>query len=266
MFTPSDHTFVICAYKDNPFLQDTIDSLKAQTALGNIILSTSTPSSYLEGICERNEIEMTVNPNPRSAGRDWNWGYDHAQTSLVTMAHQDDIYLPEYVEFFLERMNRYEAGDVSIAFSDYSELREGEVVTDNAILKVKRVMNWPFSHDLFNGSKFVQRRILAFGDSICCPAVMLNKTVVGNSPFDEEYINSCDYKTWIDLSSKPGRFVYINKPLLMHRIYAESATTRNLESNVRQVEDTEILSKLWPGPIGRVVYSVLSKSEKSNEL
>ena len=36
--------------------------------------------------------------NPKNAGTDWNFAYDNAPTQLVTLAHQDDIYKPEYLE------------------------------------------------------------------------------------------------------------------------------------------------------------------------
>ena len=36
-----DHTFAICAYKESPFLQECIESLKKQTIATNIIMTTS---------------------------------------------------------------------------------------------------------------------------------------------------------------------------------------------------------------------------------
>ena len=36
----SDHTFVICAYKESPFLEDCILSLKKQSIRSHIILVT----------------------------------------------------------------------------------------------------------------------------------------------------------------------------------------------------------------------------------
>lgn len=266
MFTASDHTFVICAYKENPYIEETVLSLKKQRVLGSIILSTSTPNTYLREICRKHGIEMIVNDQPHLAGDDWNYGYDYARTPLVTLAHQDDYYEPDYLEKFLGAVNRYGANETSLVFSDYYEMRNGQAVHDNCLLKVKRVMNKPFSIRGLNGSSFLKRRMLAFGCSICCPSVMLVKPVAGARVFDTNYRNSCDYQTWVDLASKKGRFVYVRERLVGHRIYEESATSRNLNDDIRRGEDLEILSSLWPAPVARLINALYAQSEKSNQI
>lgn len=266
MYSAKDHTFVVCAYKENPYIGDTIASLQAQTIETNIILSTSTPSGYLRSVCKRFDIPMVVNPSPHLAGDDWNYGYDAAATPLVTMAHQDDYYDPTFVECMLEAVNSYGSDEVLISFTDYFEMRDGKRVDSNTLLRIKRIMNAPLASRLFNGSKFVKKRILGFGDPICCPAVTLVKATLGPSPFDTTYKNSCDYKTWVDFAPMDGRFVYIPKHLVGHRIYAESATSLNLGEDIRKGEDLAILSTLWPKPIANLVNRVYALSEKSNAL
>ena len=39
----NDHTFAICAYKESPYLEECIKSLKNQTIKSNILIATSTP-------------------------------------------------------------------------------------------------------------------------------------------------------------------------------------------------------------------------------
>lgn len=266
MYTARDHTFVICAYKENPFLEDTIKSLKDQKVLGDIIVSTSTPNAYIEELCDRYSIAMIVNPLSRSAGDDWNYGYDSAKTPLVTIAHQDDYYAPEYLETVLSILNGYDHEVVSIVFTDYFEIRGTDRVTKNVLLGIKRVMNAPFKGKKTNGSSFVQRRILSFGNPICCPSAVFVKPITGPSVFDTTYRNSCDYKTWVNLASKTGRFVYIPNMLMGHRIYEGSATTKNIGNNIRKTEDMQILSSLWPKPLAWLINSIYSLSEKSNTL
>lgn len=266
MYTTNDHTFVVCAYKENPFLENTIQSLRNQSALGRILISTSTPNDHIRGIASRYDIPLVINPNPHLAGDDWNYGYNQADTPLVTLAHQDDWYDPSFLAKTLEAINRYPGEEVSIAFTDYYEIREGRRVERNALLFVKRAMNTPLKSRAFNGSVLLKKRILAFGDSICCPAVTFVKEHLGESIFDTKYVNSCDYKTLVDLACARGRFVYIPKRLVGHRIYAESATTLNLADNIRKKEDAEILEALWPRPIAHAINSIYALSEKSNEL
>lgn len=266
MFTASDHSFVVCAYRENPYISGTIQSLMNQTVRGNIVLSTSTPSKYLEDVCSEFGIEMVVNPHPHLAGDDWNYGYDSAGTKLVTMAHQDDYYDPSFLERTIAALNKYDESESLLSFTDYFELRNDQRVYDNSLLKIKRIMNSPLSSGSLNNSVFLKKRILSFGDSICCPAVTLVKNNVGPSPFDTTFKNSCDYKTWVDLAMVKGRFVYIPEPLVGHRIYAESATSLNLGEDIRKGEDFEILSSLWPKPIAKAVNRVYALSENSNNL
>lgn len=266
MFSPHDHTFVVCAYKENPFLESTIQSIMNQNVLGKVLVSTSTPNPHIEGLAAKYDIPLYVNPEPHGAGADWNYGYDKAQTGLVTMAHQDDIYEPSYLEEVLEAANRYESDEISLVFTDYYEIREGEHIDSNRLLRIKEIMNSPFKHRALNGSKFVKRRVLGFGDSICCPAVTYAKRNLGESVFDTRYKNSCDYKTFVELAGKKGRFVYVPKKVMGHRIYEESATSLNLAEKIRKKEDEEILATLWPAPIARCINAVYAKSEKSNEL
>lgn len=263
-FNENDHSFVICAYKENPHLEDTIKSLLNQTVKSNIYLSTSTPNDYIKNICEKYKIKMFINPNPKSAGSDWNYAYNSVTTNLVTIAHQDDVYEPTFLEETLEKMNGID--DVIICYSDYYELKMGKREDTNTLLKIKRIMNWPLKFKFFTKSKFVRRRILSFGCPICCPAVTFNKKYAGEDVFDIHYINSCDYKTWCDLAEHKGRFIYLDKPLIAHRIYAESATSKNLEDKIRQKEDLEIFSLYWPRWVAKLINKIYASSEKSNKI
>lgn len=264
MYTSADHTFVICAYKENPHIEDTILSLKKQTVQTNIIMSTSTPSEFLENMCKKYEIPLYINPERKGAGADWNFGYQQAKTKLVTVAHQDDFYEPEYAREIIRHANLRE--DAIIIYTDYYEFRIEEKVTSNKIMKIKRMMNAPLTKKRFYGSRFIRRFMLSIGDAICCPAVTYVKANAGESPFDTKYINSCDYKTLVDLAAKEGAFICIPRQLVAHRIYPESATTLNLSENIRQKEDFEIFCEFWPKPIARLINKVYATSEKSNEL
>lgn len=45
MFSPADHTFAVCAYRESPYLDECVESLLAQTVRTNVIVATSTHSS-----------------------------------------------------------------------------------------------------------------------------------------------------------------------------------------------------------------------------
>lgn len=69
----------------------------------------------------RFNVPVVVNPDPRGAASDWNYGYDAASTPLVTIAHQDDYYEPTYLSTMLAAVNRYESTVYSWLFPTISK-------------------------------------------------------------------------------------------------------------------------------------------------
>lgn len=266
MITASDHTFAICAYKENPFLEEAVRSIIGQSELGQVFICTATPNDYISDIAKRYELPIIINTEGNTASSNWNWGYDHAETEYVTIIHQDDYYEPDYLETVINTINEYPSNDISILFSDYYEIRNDEVTADNRLLAIKRAMNYPLRWKALNKSVVIKRRVLSLGDPICCPSVTLHKSLIGKSPYDRTRVSSYDYYTWIKLANKNGRFVYIPKKLLGHRIYEGSGTTANIASNIRQEEDLAILEGFWPKPIAKFISSVYAQAEKSNAL
>ena len=163
------HSFVICAYKESPFLEECIQSLEKQTVKSTIKMVTSTPNEYIADMAKKHNIELIVNEGQGGIVQDWNFGYKQIDTPYVTIAHQDDVYFPEYTETLLKEFER--SKHPLIFFTDYWELRNGEYVKENKLLKVKRIMLIPLKTRLFFNSRFVRRRILSFGSPICCPSV-----------------------------------------------------------------------------------------------
>ena len=87
-----EHTFVVCAYGESPYLEKCIDSLENQTVKSRILIATSTPGPYIEKIAAAHHLEIRVNTGEKGIAGDWNFAYSCANTSYVTLAHQDDIY------------------------------------------------------------------------------------------------------------------------------------------------------------------------------
>ena len=52
----NEHTFAVCAYKESPYLEECIESLKGQSVRSNILIATSTPNEYIKNIAEKNNI------------------------------------------------------------------------------------------------------------------------------------------------------------------------------------------------------------------
>jgi len=258
------HTFAICAYKESPYLEDCIRSLKAQTEHSEIILSTSTPNPYIEGLCEKYGIPLYVNEGEKGITQDWNSALTRVSTPVVTIAHQDDVYFPDYVKEL--KALALKSSRPLIFFSDYSELRNGEYVHDNRLLRVKRLMLLPLRFPPFRGSRFVRRRILSMGSPICCPSVAFFRENLPEVIFRNHFRTNEDWEAWEMISKLKGRFLYCSRPLMAHRIHEGSETTAAIRETGRFGEDLEMFRKFWPESIARILCRVYGTSEKSNQV
>ena len=262
-YTAADHTWAVCAYGDSPYLEDCLRSLESQKVKSRILISTATPSPYLEKIARDHGIPLYP-AEKGGIGGDWNSAYDRAETALVTLAHQDDLYDPDYAQAMLEALNR--AKDPILFFSDYDELRGGERVRENRNLRIKRLMLLPLRGRLFQCSRFVRRRVLSLGNPVCCPAVTYVRERVGEAPFSREMKVSLDWDQWERQSRKRGAFVYSPRHLMQHRVHPGSETTSMIESNRRRQEDLEMFRRFWPEGIAKRIAAWYSRSEDSNKV
>ena len=258
------HIFALCAYGESEYLEECILSLKNQTMPSGIILATSTPNDYIKGLCEKYQIPMYVNEGEHGITQDWNFAYAHADAEYVTIAHQDDIYCERYAENVKHLLGN--AKQPIIFFSDYGELRNGERVNKNRLLKVKRVMLFPLRAKCLWNSKFVRRRILSLGSAICCPSVTFVKENCPEVVFKHGYRSDEDWEAWEMLSRRKGAFVYCKDIVMYHRIHEDSETSKILGDNARTREDLEMFQKFWPKPIARFWAKIYANSEKSNNL
>ena len=192
-----------------------------------------------------------------------------AKTKYVTVAHQDDIYEPDYAGECIRQAD--EAADTIIVFSDYGELRDGKKTDNNKLLKVKRLLLLPlkisfFGKKIFERNRFVRRRILSLGNAICCPSVTFNTELVKKEVFSSPMKSNVDWAAWEEYSGEKGRFVYADKVLMYHRIHEESTTSELIHDDNRTKEDYEMFCKFWPKWIARLLLRWYSKSQESNKL
>jgi len=82
----NQHCFVVLAYKDSPYLSKCIESLLKQTIKSDLLISTSTPSSYIEKIAKQYQIPIVISPGG-SIGVDWNYAYHVSKNSTFCFYH-----------------------------------------------------------------------------------------------------------------------------------------------------------------------------------
>ena len=143
LYKAEDHTWIVCAYGESPYLEECIQSLKAQTIQSKIQIATSTPCEYITRLAEKCGLEVFENHGEAGICGDWNFALGTGKTELLTIAHQDDVYEPVYTWDLLKRMNH--AKDPLIYFTNYGEIRNGEKVYSNRLLRIKRLLMVPRS-------------------------------------------------------------------------------------------------------------------------
>lgn len=262
--TYTDHTFVVCAYKESPYLESCIQSLKAQTVRSRVIIITSTPNDYIKNIAEIYGIPYYINEDEGGITQDWNFGYTRAKTKYITIAHQDDVYEPKYLEYAIACLEG--SKKPLIFFCDYFEVRNGEKVYKNNLLKVKKLMLFPFRIRCFQKSIWVRRRVLSFGSPICCPSVTFARANLPEIVFENHFRACEDWEAWEKISKIKGDFLYSSIPLMGHRIHEESETSAIIGDNMRTQEEYEMFCKFWPKWIAKIIGKQYAKGQESNKL
>lgn len=260
----ADYVFAICAYKESPYLEECIQSIKNQSILIKIIIVTSTPNKFIEELVEKYNLEYYINYGKSEIAGDWNFAYRMAKGRIVTIAHQDDVYGTNFAKEMLEEINKHEHS--LIAFSNYGEIRNGKYLTKNRLLNIKRIMLFPMINRRLQEVIFVRRRILSFGSPICCPSVTFVKENLPNTIFRSGYKSNVDWQAWERISRYKGAFVYCKNVLMFHRIHEGSTTTEIIANNGRTKEDYEMFCRFWPKGIARIIEYFYCKGEKSNKL
>ena len=259
----SEHTFVVLAYKESPFLEKCIKSVTSQSYPSNVIIATTTKNNHITNLAKKYHLKIVVGKHTNIGG-DFDFAVHSAETPLVTVAHQDDLYEKEYSKKIIKTYSEHP--DSSIIFTDYYEIRDNKKIYSNPLLKIKRVLLTPIQIKKSLKTRHFKRCILKFGNSICCPAVTF---VTKNCPkdiFNSHFKCDCDWHAWERLSKRKGAFTFISEPLMGHRISEESTTTDIINQGIRTKEDYEIFCRFWPKPIAKLLTKLYQKSEKSNSL
>lgn len=250
------HEFVVPAYGASPYLAACLDSLLAQEGAGTskVRIATSTPCPEVVDACRDRGIELATHAPNRGIGADWNFALGLRAGGLVTLAHQDDVYMADYAKRVRAMHLRHP--DAGFYFSDSHEIDPGGKRRPvSRALAVKRAL----AKAAFLGSERVEsksrrRMLLGLGNSIPCPTVTLNLDVLGGFRFREDLRTNMDWFAWLQAARK-APVCYIPCDLVGHRVHGGSETSRCIEDGSRRLEDEMIFREFWPAPL----VSILSR-------
>lgn len=260
----SKHTFVICAYQQSPYLEKCIQSCLEQKSVtsgkSKVIVYTSTPNKYIVDLCKKYDIDF-FKAIGGAIGKDWNNALSFVQTQFATIAHQDDIYLPDYGEEIIKKFESRE--DYNIVFSDYEENDAlGDMRKRSLNLRIKTAaLNMMF---LFSNKVF-QRRIYAFGNFISCPAVSYNLDRLKDFRFNEQLKMTLDWDAWERIMNLPGEIGFVKEKLMYHRIHEESETTVNTNDHTREKEEFEMYKRYWGSKVATFLMKFYVLNQRSNQ-
>ena len=95
MSSKSQHTFVVLAYKESPFLEDCVKSVMNQQYNSDVVIATSTPNAFIDAIAEKYGLKVIARPEKdrgKGAASDFDFGLSVSETTLTTVANHDEIY------------------------------------------------------------------------------------------------------------------------------------------------------------------------------
>lgn len=247
----AEHAFVAMAYGDSPFLPGCLASLRAQTLPCRILVSTSTPSPYIEAAARNAGADLLVNPERRGISADWNFALSATTARFVTLAHQDDLYRPA----FLERTLALFAGapDAAIAFTGYDEIDDEGGVTTSKISRVKHLIEWATLGRLqaVRGARL--KPFLAFGNPLPCSSVTFDRARLGDFAFSASFDSNLDWDAWCRLAEADATFARSAERLVGRRHNPLTATSALIASGRRQKEDLEMFRRIWPRPAADII-------------
>ena len=258
-FKMKKHTFAICAYGDSPYLESCMKSLTAQSVKSNIILCTSTPSLYIEELAWKYGIPVYVREGKSDIQEDWNFAYEKADSELVTIAHQDDMYHRDYVRTLLHMYERFP--DMTLFTTDYVTVKERTLKLRKGLVEwVKVVLRLPLRYQNWNDRTAFKKAALIFGNSICCSSCTYNKGKLGTPLFMSEFRYVLDWDTLWKLAERNGRFVCVEKPLIYYRVHDGATTKKWIGDNRRSEEELAMFERFWPRPAVRLLEYFYKKA------
>jgi len=242
---------VVMAYGDSPFLGDCLASLRDQTVPGPIVVTTSTPSSYIDATAGRFDAPVIVNPSPTGIAADFNFALVATSARRTTLAHQDDVYYPRFAERSLALLDR--TPDAVACFTGYDEIDDHGAVTASKVSVVKHLLD---RVTLGGGAVVRPRRLRAYlslGNALPCSSVTFDRARLPDFRFSDAYRSNLDWDAWLRLARAGLTLVRAPEALVGRRHNPMTATSRLIRDGVRQREDLAMFRRLWPGPIAEAI-------------
>jgi glycosyltransferase involved in cell wall biosynthesis len=247
----AEHSFVVPAYGDSPFLAGCLASLRAQTLGSRLVLTTSTPSPFIDKAAAEFGVEVLVNPQKAGIAADWNFALAATGARLVTLAHQDDVYFPRFLERSLELLSG--VPDAALCFTAYQEIDDAGAPKSSKVSLAKHLLERLTlgSVETVRGARL--RAFLSFGNPLPCSSVTFNRRRLASFEFSGDYASNLDWDAWLRLEHSGETFLRAAERLVGRRHNPLTATSQLIRDGRRKQEDLRIFQRLWPAPLDQVI-------------
>lgn len=254
------HVFAVAAYGESPYLDKLLHSLKQQSVPSRIILCTSTPNAYITSLSAKYRIPVYVRHGAHGLKEDWNFAYEQGAklAPLVTIAHQDDLYFPDYTKALLYAFSQYP--DMSVFCCRYDTIDAAGNTIEGKSEQVKRYLRILLRDHAHADRSFVKLSALRYGNGIGCPTCTYQTRLCGFPLFQNDYKFVIDWDTLIRLARLPGRFICIEKPLMAYRVHSGAETAAQIENHNREKEETEMFEKLHGKCLSKILMHFYRKA------
>jgi glycosyltransferase involved in cell wall biosynthesis len=262
------HIFAVCAYKESEYLENCVRSLVDQSVRSDIIICTSTPNDYIYDIAKKYDINVFVRDGESDIRDDWNFAYNTANASYVTVAHQDDEYDRDYVKCLIRAVNRFRRKnkvsnnerDFIMFLTDYYPIKNGQRGPRDINCRIRRLLRTPLRCMALAKKKFVRRSVLALGNSIVCPSVTYNKDKLGDNVFTSDMKFNIDWDTFYKLANVDGAFLYDARVLTYYRVHDGATSKEFIVNHRREIEDMAMFRKFWSKPVVKLIMVFYKKA------
>jgi len=170
----ANHAFVIPAHGESPYLARCLESLHAQKIASPVTIATRAATPAIIALAREHGASVRVNDQPQTGiGNDWNFALQCTDAAWVTLAHQDDVYDPEFTTLVIDSINRHD--DAILVTTAYRELVGDAARKSSSLMVIKRVlMELGFVGSELARHPFMKRNTLRFGCAIGCPTATIN--------------------------------------------------------------------------------------------
>lgn len=252
--SPSDHIFVVPAFGDSPFLAECLASLRAQWLPSPILITTSTPSDYITSVAREADVDVLVNPDRKGIAADWNFALAAAGRRYATLAHQDDVYAPDFLAQTLTAFDLDRDG--VLCFTGYQEIDDLGDPRASKKGRGKHLIELVTLGRARTVRGLQLRVFLSFGNPLPCSSVTFDTRKLRGFRFSADYAGRLDWDAWWRLMEDGATFVRAPDRLVGQRRSALTTAARHERNRARDAEDLIMFRRAWPSPLAEAVAAL----------